>query len=207
MSTHKKIARSAVILVGGEAKRAQGREKYFFVYEGKTFIERLIDTLQSVVDEIILVAKDPEQCKRFSHITGVRCIHDLRPGIGPIGGLHAGTQAARGEFIFVCACDMPCVDAEVVRYLFDAAGDSDAVIPSWNYDMIEPLHAVYRRSVLLGYLEDHPSYSLRPMIRSINTRYVMVDELRTFDPALKTFTNINKLDDLEQINGHAPHAP
>jgi molybdopterin-guanine dinucleotide biosynthesis protein A len=87
-----------------------------------------------------------------------------------------------------------------VRYLFDVLGNADAVIPCWNYDMIEPLHAVYRRSVLLGYLEDNESHSLRPMIRSINTRYVAVEELRQFDPALKTFTNINKLEDLERIN-------
>lgn len=194
------IRRTAVVLVGGEARRANGQEKYFFVYEGRTFIERLIDTLSRVADEIILVAKDPEQCKRFPHFTGVRCITDLRPGIGPIGGLHAGTLAARGETIFVSACDMPCIDAGVVAYLFEAIGDGDAAIPSWNYDMIEPLHAVYRRSVLMEYLEDHASYSLRPMIRSIKTRYVPVEDLRRLDPDLRTFTNINKLEELEQIN-------
>ena len=194
------VRRSAVILVGGEARRANGQEKYFFVYEGRTFIERLINTLEQVVDEIILVAKDPEQCKRFRNLNGVRCITDIRPGIGPIGGLHAGALAAHGDTLFVSACDMPCIDAGVVRYLFDVLGNADAVIPCWNYDMIEPLHAVYRRSVLLGYLEDNESHSLRPMIRSINTRYVAVEELRQFDPALKTFTNINKLEDLERSN-------
>jgi molybdopterin-guanine dinucleotide biosynthesis protein A len=201
------IRRSAVVLVGGEARRANGQEKYFFVYEGRTFIERLIDTLEQVVDEIILVAKDPEQCKRFHHLKGVRCITDLRPGIGPIGGLHAGTQAARGETLFVSACDMPCIEAGVVRYLFEAIGDGDAAIPSWNHDMIEPLHAVYRKSVLLEYLEDHESYSLRPMIRSIKTRYVPVEELRQFDPSLRTFTNINKIEDLERINAGLPANP
>jgi molybdopterin-guanine dinucleotide biosynthesis protein A len=194
------VHRSAVILVGGEARRASGQEKYFFVYEGRTFIQRLIDTLEQVVDEIILVAKDPEQCKRFAHMDDIRCITDIRRGIGPIGGLHAGALAARGDTLFVSACDMPCIDVGVVRYLFDTLGTADAAIPSWNYDMIEPLHAVYRRSVLLRYLEEHESYSLRPMIRSINTRYVAVEELRQFDPTLKTFTNINKHEDLERIN-------
>jgi molybdenum cofactor guanylyltransferase len=201
------IRRSAVVLVGGEARRANGQEKYFFMYEGRTFIERLIDTLSQVVDEIILVAKDPEQCKRFRHLEGVRCITDLRQGIGPIGGLHAGTLAAHGDTIFVSACDMPCIDAGVVRYLFEAIGDGDAAIPSWNYDMIEPLHAVYRKTVLLHYLDDHESYSLRPMIRSINTRYVPVEDLRRFDPTLRTFTNINKIEELEQINAGTPLKP
>ena len=199
--------KSAIVLVGGQARRANGQEKYFFIYEGRTFIERLVDTLREVTDEIILVARDPEQCKRFRSLEGVRCITDIRPGIGPIGGLHAGTEAARGELLFVSACDMPCIDAGVVQYLFESIGDADAVIPSWNYDMIEPLHAVYRRSVLREYLQDHPSYSLRPMIRSINTRYVPVEELRRLDPRLMTFTNINKLEDLELMNAKKEPSP
>ena len=101
--------RSAIILVGGEAKRANGQEKYFFTYKGKTFIERLVNSLRKIVDEIILVARDPEQCKRFSGLAGVRCISDIRRGIGPIGGLHAGILAAGGDLIFVSACDMPCI--------------------------------------------------------------------------------------------------
>ena len=57
--------RSAVVLAGGEARRANGQEKYFFTYEGKTFIERLVDSLSGVVDEIVIVARDPVQCTRF----------------------------------------------------------------------------------------------------------------------------------------------
>jgi molybdopterin-guanine dinucleotide biosynthesis protein A len=95
---------------------------------------------------------------------------------------------------------MPCIESTVVSYLFETIGDADAAIPSWNEEMLEPLHAVYRRSVLLEYLRSHASLSLRSMIRSINTRYVPVSELRRFDPMLKTFTNINKLEELDRIN-------
>jgi len=192
--------RSAVILVGGEARRANGQEKYFFTYEGKTFIDRLIESLTRVVDEIILVARDPEQCKRFSAIKGVRCITDIRTGTGPIGGLHAGTLAARGELIFVSACDMPCVDPLVIAHLFNRIDGYDAAIPSWNPEMLEPLHAVYLRTAVIGYLEDHASLSLRTMVRGLNTLYVPIDEIRAIDHELNTFTNINKIEDLERIN-------
>lgn len=198
------VRRSAVILVGGEARRANGREKYFFVYEGRTFIERLVGTILPVVDEIILVAKDPVQGKRFCHLDGIRCIADHRKGTGPVGGLHAGALEARGETIFVSACDMPCIDAGIVRYLFEAMGDRDAAIPSWNYDMNEPLHAVYRRSALLKFFKEHESSSLHSMLRSINPRYVPVEELQKLDPMLRAFTNINTLEDLERINAGLP---
>lgn len=199
--------RSAIILVGGEARRANGQEKFFFLYQGKTFIERLVDSLRYVTDEIIIVAKNPEQCRRFEALRDVRCIADIRQGIGPIGGLHAGATAAHGDLLFVSACDMPCIETAVVSHLFDIIGDADAAIPSWNADMLEPLHAVYRRDVLLRYLESHESYSLRPMIRSLNTRYVPVEELRRFDPMLRTFTNINKLEELDRINATGAEKP
>ncbi len=192
--------RSAVVLAGGEARRANGQEKYFFTYEGKTFIERLVGSLSGVVDEIVIVARDPVQCTRFEKISNVTCISDIRQGLGPIGGLHAGSLAAGGDLIFVSACDMPSVNAGVVSYLFRAIGQYDAAIPRWNEQMLEPLHAVYRRTALLAYLENHTSLSLRTMIQTLNTRYIPVDELRAFDPDLMTFTNINKLEELEHIN-------
>lgn len=192
--------RSAVILVGGEARRANGEEKYFFLYKGKTFIERQIDSIRPVVNEIILVARNPEQCRRFSHLDGVRCITDIRRGIGPIGGLHAGALAACGDLLFVSACDMPCIRTSVVQHLFDVIGDSDVAIPCWNPDMLEPLHAIYRRSVLVDYLQNHEKLSLRPMIQTLRTRYIPVEELREFDPDLMTFTNINRLDELRRFH-------
>lgn len=192
--------RSAVILVGGEARRANGEEKYFFTYGGRTFIERLISSLHSVTDEIIIVARDPAQCTRFSHIDGVQCITDIRKGIGPIGGLHAGAKAARGELVFVAACDMPCVNQDVVSYLFDVIGDYDAVIPCWNREMFEPLHAVYRRRPLISFLNNHKTRSLRAMVGNMKTKYVSVEDLRKYDRSLETFTNINRLDELKKFD-------
>ena len=195
------MTRSAVILVGGEARRVNGLEKYFFTMGGRPFIERLIDSLQKAVDEIIIVAKDPAQCERFSHLEGVQCVTDIRRGYGPIGGLHAGATAASGEMIFVCACDMPCVSTAVVNRLFELLEDYDAAIPCWNTDMMEPLHAVYRREPLLTYLDHHESLSLRKMFREMRTRYVDVRNLHDVDPELKTFTNINKIEDLKRLSG------
>ena len=149
------------------------------------------------------MARDPEQCRRFHQIGGVRCIIDIRTGTGPIGGLHAGALAANGEVIFVSACDMPCVDPRVVALLFDRLDNHDAVIPRWNVEMLEPLHAVYRRSALIRYLEDHKSCSLRTMIKTLDARYVPVNEIRTIDQHLITFTNINKIEELMWINGRA----
>jgi len=179
-------------------------EKYFFFFQGKTFIERLVDSLSEVTDEIVLVAKDEEQCLRFREMENVRCVADVRRGIGPIGGIHAGVKEAKGELLFICACDMPCIEPGVIQRLFSEIDDYDAVIPEWDRERFEPLHAVYRRSALIAYLDDHKSLSLRDMIKSLNSRYLSVDRLRKMDPELLTFTNINKIEDLMGISGKKP---
>jgi molybdopterin-guanine dinucleotide biosynthesis protein A len=196
--------RSGIVLVGGEARRAGGREKYFFSYNGETFIERLLSTLRLVVDEIVVVAKDPGQCEHFTdfhHLPDIRVIPDVRKGLGPIGGIHAGAEAAHGELLFVVACDMPFVNPAVIEHLFALIDEYDAVIPCWDERKLEPLHAIYRRTALVNYLESHESLSLRDMVRNISSRFVSVETLRGIDPLLRTFTNINKLEDLQQING------
>lgn len=192
--------RAAIILVGGEARRANGQEKYFFTMDGKTFIERLVDSLGQVVDEIVLVAKDPDQCQRFSHLEGVRCVTDIRKGRGPIGGIHAGALAATGDLVFVCACDMPCISPEVVNKLFSLIGNADAAIPCWDGEMLEPLHAVYRRSSLISCLESKDPPSLRALAGSLHVIFVDARSFEGIDPGLRTFTNINRPEDLSSLS-------
>jgi molybdopterin-guanine dinucleotide biosynthesis protein A len=95
---------------------------------------------------------------------------------------------------------MPCIEPQVIQRLFSEIDDYDAVIPEWDREKFEPLHAVYRRSALIDYLNDHMSLSLRDMIKSLNSLYIPVDQLRKMDPDLQTFTNINKIEDLMGIS-------
>jgi molybdopterin-guanine dinucleotide biosynthesis protein A len=195
----KQPARSAIVLVGGEARRAGGKEKYFFSFEGRTFIERLIGTLEKVVDEIILVARDPDQCDRFTSFPNVKCVCDLEPGQGPVGGLHSGIRTVTGDLVFVSACDMPCIKPEVVDFLFKSVREYDAVVPCWDEAMYEPLHAVYRSVPLKEFLDNSRVFSLRNIIHRLNVRYIPVEQLRVFDPELTGFTNINHLEELEKL--------
>ena len=191
--------RSAIVLVGGEARRAGGKEKYFFRYDGRTFIEHILDTLNGVVDEVVLAARDPAQCERFGHLEGVRCVSDIRKGIGPTGGLHAGVLEVKGDLVAVVACDMPCINPRILGHLFSLIGDHDAVIPAWNPEMLEPLHAVYRRSALLEYFGEPGHRSLREMVKALRVRFVEIEDLRELDPGLEAFTNINKIEELEEL--------
>src|SRR5439155_1414879 len=79
--------------------------------------------------------------ERF-HGLAVDTVADRFPGAGPLAGIHAALLAARHPHAFVAACDMPGLDADVIRFLLARIGDADAVVPRWDGD-VEPLHAVY----------------------------------------------------------------
>ncbi|WOF15692.1 molybdenum cofactor guanylyltransferase [Methanoplanus sp. FWC-SCC4] len=191
--------KTGIILAGGKGKRAGGREKCLFSYKGETFIEILISTLSEVVDEIIVVARDEEQSKQFDDLKGIKTVCDIRKEKGPLGGLHAGINYAKGDTVFLVACDMPFVNGGIVRKLFDMINEYDAVIPSWNNEMLEPLHAVYKKEAVEKYIISHESLSLRAMIKKLNSYYVDVNSLTDNDSELKTFTNINNLEELTKL--------
>ena len=91
-----------MILAGGDAKRVNGREKYFFFYKGCSFISRLVMVFSGICDEILIVAKSPEQATHFDGLP-VRCTWDKKRGLGPIGGISSGIEEVKGEFVFIAA--------------------------------------------------------------------------------------------------------
>lgn len=201
-----KIRRSAMILAGGEAKRVNGREKYFFFFKGCSFISRLIAAFTGITEEILIVARSPEQAARFVDLPEhVHCTWDKKRGLGPIGGIASGIKEIKGEFVFISACDMPTIQKSIVIYLFDHIGEYDAVIPEWENTDIEPLHAVYRVTAIKEYIKTHTSLSLREMVNSMNTLRISPEEFRKFDPELETFRNINTLDELTALGPDAAY--
>lgn len=200
------IQRSAMILAGGEATRVNGREKYFFFYQGCSFINRLVAAFTGVTDEIVIVAKNEKQAEHFADLpSNVRCTWDKKRGLGPIGGIMSGIFEVKGEFVFIAACDMPTIHTPIVAYLFENIGEYDAILPEWENTDIEPLHAVYRVAAVKKYVSEHESLSLRDMVNALNTLRISPDKLREFDPELETFRNINTLDELEALGPEADY--
>ena len=198
--------RSAMILAGGEAKRVNGREKYFFSYKGCSFISRLVMTFTGITDEILIVAKNEKQTAHFAGLPDiVRCTWDKEPGLGPIGGIASGIDEIKGETVFISACDMPTIHKPIVSYLFDNIEDYDAIIPEWENANMEPLHAVYRVSAVKEYLKTHTDASLHAMILALNTKRVSPEEFREYDQEHETFRNVNTLDELKAMKHEASY--
>jgi molybdopterin-guanine dinucleotide biosynthesis protein A len=130
-------------------------------------------------------------------------MNDSQEGKTPLIGIATGLQDTKSEYAFICACDVPFVNQEVVELLYRRASGADAAIPKWNQGHIEPLEAVYRTSsTLLATRETlSPSGSpLKVMIGKLaKVVYVSVeDEVGILDSDLRTFLNVNTREDMDR---------
>ena len=115
---------------------------------------------------------------------------------GPVGGLYYGLRAIGTDAAFVTSCDAAFLQLPVVDYLIgqlDHEGAAyDVVVPMWQ-DRLQPLHAVYRRSVVGTLQEQLVEQRLRPvyLYDLVPTRTVSADEVRRLDPDGLSFLNLN----------------
>ena len=200
--------RSAVILAGGRGRRMGMVEKALLEFEGKTILERLLESLFRSVDEVILSVRDKTQEKKFRSVLEkfpareIRFCFDTLEDAGPLEGIRAGLLESRSEYSFVCAGDMPFVDSRVIDLLFEKAIGHDAALPRREDRKYEPLHAVYSKKMIPEIekaFEKGRCSVLTPVFEMKDIVFVKVSEIRKIDPELRTFVNINTVDEMQRI--------
>lgn len=102
---------------------------------------RAVAVLIPWVEEVVVVSSKPVE------VAPHRVIPDRVEGAGPLGGLDAALSEAEGrglDGVFLLACDLPLVTAEVVGAVIASLGDAPAAAPAREPAGVEPLCAVYR---------------------------------------------------------------
>ncbi|AKB51694.1 Molybdopterin-guanine dinucleotide biosynthesis protein [Methanosarcina barkeri str. Wiesmoor] len=200
--------RSAVVLAGGRGRRMGTVEKALLKFEGKTILERLLESLFRVVDEVIISFRDKNQEEKFRPVLEkfsareIRLCFDTLEDAGPLEGIRVGLLESRGEYSFVCAGDMPFVNSNVVDLLFEKAIGHDAALPKREDEKFEPLHAVYSKKMIPEIekvFKNGRRSVLTPVFEMKDVVFVEVSEIREIDPELRSFANINTVEDLENM--------
>ena len=201
---------SAAILAGGGATRFGGRDKSALVVDGATMLDRQLDALAPVTDDVMIVGRDVAQgfqpCRRSPERAAPRLIADIVPGCGPLGGLHAALTAMRGDALFLIACDMPYVSSVLIAHLFSLAGGADVVVPRSERGY-HPLCAVYTRACLEPAAAQiaERRLTMRDLVDRMRTRVVPIEEIRRFGDPDRLLANVNTPADyagLESLQGH-----
>jgi len=183
---------TGVVLAGGKSSR-YGKNKALVELDGVRLIERVIGVIGSVFERVILITNTPQE---YAYLQ-LPMFEDLIKGLGPIGGIYTGLEAISDDAGFFVACDMPFINEALVRHIVAIRGDFDAVVPKIDWKL-EALHTLYTKRCLpaVKALIDANKYQIIKVFPEIRIRYVDEDEIRTFDPQLRTFLNINRPQEL-----------
>lgn len=184
---------TAVILTGGKSSR-MGQAKALLIFDGEPLIAHIARTLKRMFAEIVVVAAPEQELPALS----AKVVRDEVAYQGPVGGIYYGLRAAGGEFSFVTSCDAPFLNTALIAYLTGQISDYDVVVPYWE-ERYQPLHAVYRKSVLPLLKAQLERGELRPvyLFDKVRTRKVEQDEIKILDPDGLSFLNMNTPQDYE----------
>lgn len=193
---------TAIVLAGGKATRMGGRNKAFLKVDGKPIIENLLDKFKGLFDDILIVANDPAPFNQLPISKGqnTKIVSDIIPEKGPLGGIYTGLVTSRAKFNFVIACDMPFIDIGLIRYMYEKSDGYDVVVPKVG-DRYEPLFAIYSKRCAehIKRLIDEGALKVRAFFPKVKVREILREEIVRFITPEKIFTNLNRPEDIPEI--------
>ena len=124
--------RSAIVLCGGESRR-MGQDKGSMIINKKPMILHILQTLNTQIDEVILVLNDIERIANYQKIIqnyfnnnvlvefsyDLIFLEDEIKGHGPLSGIMTGLENVSSNYALVLPCDSPFVDINFVNFMFD----------------------------------------------------------------------------------------
>ena len=186
---------TAVVLAGGKSSR-MGRPKALLLFDNEPLIAHIVGALQHGFGEVVVVAAPGQELPSLP----VKLVRDEVPYQGPVGGIYYGLKAAGSEFSFVTSCDAAFLSPPLILHLISRISNYDVVVPYWQ-ERFQPLHAVYRRSVLPLLRVQLERGELRPvyLFDKVRTCTIGEDAIRRFDPEGLSFFNMNTPADYEEV--------
>jgi molybdopterin-guanine dinucleotide biosynthesis protein A len=209
--------RASLILAGGKARRFQSidkvwQDKALAELLGKPLLIHAIENVQMVVDEIAISVNDEERKQKYNRVLkehGLRTVkivvdEEISGISGPNVAIMSGLRALKADFCMTLPCDMPFLKPSVAEYLFKEAEGVDVAVPMWPNGRLETLLMVLKKESGIEIAETlcklkRPRSDDIPRGASKNLFISPVNQIKTLDPELKSFININHREDLNRL--------
>jgi len=188
---------NAILLAGGMSTRF-GNNKTLIEIEGEILINKIINLLKNVFDQVYVVVNDLNE---YSFLEGVNLLEDIIPDKGPLGGLYTGLFYSTDKYNYLSACDMPFITERYLEFLSQQDRDYDVLVPEYR-GYIEPLAGIYTKDCLPAIRRKLEGNKLKikgfypeVKVKILESNYIK----RIADPE-KLFFNINNKEDLTGRN-------
>ena len=186
---------TAVILAGGKSSR-MGSNKAFLKLNGKTFIERQIELLREMFDEIFISANTPSEYEFLN----LPVFKDIYPEKGPLCGIYTSLINSVSASTFMLACDMPFVESGLIKQLKGFTKEYDVVVPKSERGL-EPLHAFYSKNCIEPIKRELDSNNLRiiSFFPHVKVKTVELERLTSPDSFRNSIKNLNTRNEYEVV--------
>ncbi len=180
-----------------------GENKALKPFLGRPLIQRVVDRLAPIADELVLTANQPDDYAFLS----LPAVPDIRPGRGPLGGLYTAIFSAHQPAVAVVACDMPFASATLLAAARDLLEQEEAdVVIARTDEGFEPLHAVYRRATCVPAIEsalDSDQWRVISWFPRVKVRTLSQEEVSRYDPDGLAFWNLNTPEEFSAAEARA----
>ncbi len=187
---------TGVLLAGGKSRR-MGTDKRRILLKGQTLFARSFAALESIFSEVLVVLAEDDSDFNPRHS---KVVIDLIPDCATAGGLYTGLTYAERDTVFVVACDMPFLHAELIASMASRTKGFDITVAKLMQG-VQPLHGFYRKTCLprLKEMIKGKDLKLQHILedRNLAINVIQESELRDIDVNLLSFMNLNTPADLE----------
>jgi len=181
---------SVVIQAGGQSTR-MGEDKALKLFLGRPLIQRVIEQLSPIADEIIVTTNRPAEYTFLN----LRLVSDLKPGRGALGGLYTAIASATHPIVAVVACDMPFASPMLIEAASRLLVENEAdVVIAKSDEGYEPLHAVYRRETCLPAIEqsiEADQWKVIAWFPQVKVHILLPEDIMRYDASGLAFWNVN----------------
>lgn len=110
---------SILLLAGGRGQRMGGQDKGLLQWHGEPLIAHLHRKTRELSDDLIISCN--RNLDKYAPYAD-QLVHDDEGDFpGPLAGIRAGLKAARHGFLLVLPCDVPRIDAALLRDMRETA--------------------------------------------------------------------------------------
>lgn len=178
---------SAAVMAGGKSKRL-GQNKALMQINGITVVESVLNVVSPFVQKVMIITNTPEEYGFLDIDTE----NDVRPGCGPLSGIHSALSLVSSEYVLVVSCDIPLLGSKQIELLLSEFKGHDITI--FKHKNFEPLCAVYRQTCLpaLNDLIDHNECRIIDLFPTLDVKVIRVNDSEIFQ-------SINTESDYEHI--------
>lgn len=182
----------AAVLAGGKSSRMNFNDKSTLSYMGKSFLQRIVNRLNSF--EKVLIISDKNY--NMSPETKIGLYSDLIKGIGPLGGILTALKNSESRHVFVTTCDMPLITEQNINLICSFI-EYDIVIPVFN-GKYEMLFALYSKNCLpqIEKLITEKRYKITGLFEDTGLK---IKKLPVNEEFMSSLRNINTTEDYRKL--------